>query len=717
VTINILLLVLASIGGAAAAYAFSPLAGYVAALVGAVDQPGPRKVHLTPIPRLGGLAVIGGFIIGLAVVRSSWFSGNLALVVPKGVFLGLLPIVLVSFADDIRSMRPWVKAGCHLAGAAIAVLFGVVLAPDVTVLGSKIHLGWLSWPLSIFWLVGITNAFNIVDGLDGLAAGLALIASLAMTAVFAAAGQWDTALIPAALSGALIGFLPYNTHPARMFLGDTGAAAIGFILGTLALKGGSTTSAGLAAALPIFLMGLPIADTLIAIVRRLVRRATSGTGRVFEADRNHIHHRLLVLGVSHQRAVLLLYAAGLVVAAVALLSVFASDRHAAVLLTALLLAGGIGVQRLGYDEFALLRRGTLLGLYKAPVLKFALFSVLADVCLVSLSAYVAVGLRSDDWLLRTHAAEWIDLLVWLVPATLLAFRWTGLYRGRWSLAGLDDYLRVGLVNVGAAVAVAAVGGYAIGVVPVAVIGIYAFVSSQLLIAARASQRILESAYHRALASGTPVLIYGHGPAAAAAVRYLSSFEGDGVLRPIGFLDDDPRMKGRTVGGLSVKGTLEELEMIIRGTGAHGVVVAGTLPEGRLEQAYRECENLEIEVFRLHHRPAARNETVFAVAPASAADTPLAAAPGASRMSGAKCPKCHEWRLNRSRSHGAFEQLRRRFTTRRPHRCANCGWRGWLEPELLSQAFQPVNPTEIQNAWDALDLDALDDPAASRKGDA
>src|SRR6185437_11616642 len=179
-------------------------------------------------------------------------------------------------------------------------------------------------------------------------------------------------------AGALVGFLPYNTHPARLFLGDTGATAIGFGLAAFALRGGSTLSTGFAALLPVFILGLPIADTLIAMLRRTLHRVEYRRGGVFEADRNHIHHRLLALGIDHARAVLLLYGAGLLLAAAALFSVFVTARETALMVTALLLAGVVGIQRLGYDEFAFIRRGTVLRVYEIPAVKRGFFIVLVD---------------------------------------------------------------------------------------------------------------------------------------------------------------------------------------------------------------------------------------------------------------------------------------------------------------------------------------------------
>lgn len=708
-TLDILYLVMAAVAGAVLAYALSPLSARVAAAVGAVDHPGPRKVHLTPIPRLGGVAVLLGTLGGVLVVASSWFFNELAVGYLFGVIVGLMPVLVVSLIDDVRPVSAWIKAACHLAGAVLAVSLGVRLGDEITILGGTLALGWVAWPLSVFWLVGITNAFNIVDGLDGLAAGLALIAAVTMTAVLASAGQMNSAVVPAALAGALLGFLPYNTHPARMFLGDSGAACIGFILGTLALKGGATMSAGFAAALPIFLMGLPVADTLIAIGRRLVKRVGGESVRIFDPDRNHIHHRLLALGLSQRNAVFVLYTAGALVAAVALMSIFMSNRHSALLLVALLLAGALGVQRLGYDEFAVLRQGTLLKLYKAPVLKFALFSVIADLVLVAVALYLGIGLRTDDWVLRTNGGVFAELVIWLGPLTLIVFRAMGLYQGRWSLAGLEDYLGLAFAKIIVCVTAATVGGWVMQWAPVPIIAMYGFISIVMFVGARASQRILESAHRRSSFQGSPVLVYGGGPASVAAVRYLLSLDGDGVLDPVGFLDDDKTALGRSVAGLRVLGTLDDVERVATETGATGVVVAGQLSSESAAVVQARVETASLRVYRLHHGGPGAD-----VSAAPRIEGAVDAVEVVVALGVGKCIKCGEFGLHRSRSRNCLERMRGSLTNRRPYRCSSCKWRGWADPAQVLERSAALTDTPISSGpVDLSSLDATFSPSARK----
>jgi UDP-GlcNAc:undecaprenyl-phosphate GlcNAc-1-phosphate transferase len=445
---TIIALILPGAAAAALAFALTPLAARVAVMIGAIDMPGQRKIHNGPTPRLGGLAVVSA--IAAVWATGVWlFDISLPRELSIGLSLGALPILAVSALDDVRPVGPGFKFLAHVVGASIAVAGGVSLGHVVHLFDVAIPLGVWATPLSIVWLVGVTNAFNLIDGLDGLSAGLALIASLCMAAVFVLVGQPTMAGAALVLAGALAGFLPYNLHPARLFLGDSGATAIGFCLGAFALEGGSTLSSGFAALVPVFIMGLPIADTFIAVARRTISRLESRGGGVFVPDRNHIHHRLLAHGFDHARAVLILYGAGLVCAVVAFGSMFLRVRHAALFIVAVLVAGVIGVRRLGYDEFAFIRRGTVLRVYESPVVNTSMFVVFADLATSALAAYLALVLKLDTWSLSDTGGMLVDLVAVFAPLTGWVFWYCGVYRGNWRVASGADRARA----CGAAIAI------------------------------------------------------------------------------------------------------------------------------------------------------------------------------------------------------------------------------------------------------------------------
>src|SRR3954468_5719348 len=197
------------------AFVLTPLVAHLAVRIGAVDIPDARKVHKTPIPRLGGLAVVASIAVTLA--NAPWLSAA-RWQVPSHLVLGLgfgvLPILLISIVDDINSVRARYKLLAHALGAVIAVALGISLAPTVHVVGSPLNIGWIAAPLSVLWIVGVTNAFNIIDGLDGLSTGLALISAASMAGVFVLVALPAMACAALVLAGALAGFLPYNRHPA-----------------------------------------------------------------------------------------------------------------------------------------------------------------------------------------------------------------------------------------------------------------------------------------------------------------------------------------------------------------------------------------------------------------------------------------------------------------------------------------------------------------------
>jgi UDP-GlcNAc:undecaprenyl-phosphate GlcNAc-1-phosphate transferase len=600
--LRILLFILPAVAAALLSFVLTPLAERIARAVGAIDVPDPRKVHLKPTPRMGGLAVIAavGAILGLSCAADwpmpRWATNELC----AGLGLGILPILIVSIRDDIRPLRALPKFVAQAAGAAIAVWMGVSLGPTVHVFGQSVTLGIWAIPISVLWLVGVTNAFNLIDGLDGLSAGMALISAASLSGVFLLSGQKGMAAASLVLAGALIGFLPYNFYPARIFLGDTGSAAVGFCLACFSLRGGATLSAGFATLLPVLALGLPVAETLISIARRVVHRLEhSDANGVFEADRNHIHHRLLALGIDHRKAVLILYGAGLVAAGTGLLSVLVSAKKTGLLLVALLLAGFVGMARLGYDEFALIRRGLVLRFYDTPVLKKSLFVVFVDICVVCLAVYGAVGLRFDDWDLGTQRPMAYLLVAIVAPVTVGTFWAFGLYRGAWRLASVDDFVRASA----AAGTAAALGFGASRVLPVpeipfSLFGIFALLEFSLVNGSRASYRVLVLLKRRSATAGLPCLIYGAGQGGVNARRELESNEKIG-LRPVGFLDDDPEKHGRVVNGLKVFGSIESLPEAKRETGARVLVVASwKIPRERLRLAKEIAARESVEVNRM-----------------------------------------------------------------------------------------------------------------------
>jgi UDP-GlcNAc:undecaprenyl-phosphate GlcNAc-1-phosphate transferase len=274
------------------------------------------------------------------------------LIVP--LLLAVAMVTGVGLLDDVRGVSPSVKLAVQTVASLLLYACGFRIEVVSNPLGGSIDVGALSIPLTVLWLVGMSNAFNLVDGLDGLAAGLGFVSTLGLLVAAAANGHSETTVVAAALAGALLGFLPYNFSPARIFLGDCGALTVGFVLAAVAVRGSMKTSAAIAVAVPLLALALPILDVALAVVRRFVRRRP-----VFRADKDHIHHRLVALGLTPRRAVMTLYGVAAVFTALAMAVAMGPRQVAwtAALLALLVLVWVIRV--LGYWEVTEFQRSFL----------------------------------------------------------------------------------------------------------------------------------------------------------------------------------------------------------------------------------------------------------------------------------------------------------------------------------------------------------------------
>jgi UDP-GlcNAc:undecaprenyl-phosphate/decaprenyl-phosphate GlcNAc-1-phosphate transferase len=315
-----------------------------------------RHMHSAPLPRLGGVAIFASFVVCCftALVIARYFSALNILSSLKPFAAILLPASLV-FAlgvyDDLRPIGPYAKFSVQTI-AAVILYAGGLRVVSVPVLFGSHQFSWLvGLPLTILWVLAITNAFNLIDGLDGLAAGSALFSTMVVFVVSLVTQSSLVSLMALALSGAVLGFLRFNFSPATVFLGDCGSLFIGFILSALALQGASKAPTIIAVAIPVVSFGLPILETTLSILRRYI------SGRpVFTGDREHIHHKLLQRGLSHRQVVIVLYGVSAIFALFSLFLLWPASRMLGLVLAILGLGIWVGVQRLGYLEFGEIRR-------------------------------------------------------------------------------------------------------------------------------------------------------------------------------------------------------------------------------------------------------------------------------------------------------------------------------------------------------------------------
>ena len=332
----------------------TPLVRRLAHRFGALDHAlSARKIHGQAVPRLGGVAIVVAFyvpLLGLLFAQSGVgeflkHEANFAL----GLFLGGIMIAGLGVYDDLRGAGAGKKFFVQFAVAGMMYFLGFRVDAIANPFGSAIALGWLALPFTLFWVVGVINAMNLIDGLDGLAGGVALVAVCTIFLVSLQHGQPLMILFSASLAGSILGFLFYNFNPASIFMGDTGSMFLGFVLATSSIRTNQKASTTVAVLIPIITLGLPILDTLLAMSRRAVR------GRpLFRADKEHIHHRLMGLGLTHRQAVLVLYGMCLLLGAIALVLTYTNSAVITVTLLAVL-AGSLFafLRRLGYIRFEL----------------------------------------------------------------------------------------------------------------------------------------------------------------------------------------------------------------------------------------------------------------------------------------------------------------------------------------------------------------------------
>ena len=313
-------------------FALTPVVKVFAQKVGAMDVPRDgRRMHDHPIPRLGGLAMFLGFLVSTLL-----FSKVDPQV--RGMLLGCVLVVITGVIDDIVPLKWWLKLILQIAAALVAVFSGIrieVFSNPIPFMGAEwLILRELSIPITVLWIVLVTNSVNLIDGLDGLAVGVSAIDSLAMLVIALLVSEGNVAIIMAALVGACVGFMPYNMNPAKIFAGDTGALLLGYVLATMSVIGLFKTYAIISFLLPFLLLALPLFDTGFAIIRRLIHGQSP-----MHPDRGHVHHRLIDMGLNQKQAVAILYCVSAVFGLSAVVLATSGGMKALLLVLAFLATG------------------------------------------------------------------------------------------------------------------------------------------------------------------------------------------------------------------------------------------------------------------------------------------------------------------------------------------------------------------------------------------
>ena len=578
----------------ALAVALTPVVKVLARRLGFVAIPKTDRWHKKPTAMMGGVAI--------------WLAVTLTIVTivphtPAGwVIIGATTFLfLVGFVDDWLHIKPYQKLIGQVIGATIVVNYGLVLPWTRSLPANMV--------ITIFWLIGITNAVNLLDNMDGLATGIAAIASGFLTLNFVTSGQPTEALMLGVFTAALLGFLIYNSNPASIFMGDSGSMFIGFFLASAALinvAGGRSRSFVPVLAVPILVLFIPIFDTtFVTILRKLSGRAASQGGR------DHTSHRLVALGLSEKRAVLMLYVlaavSGLLAIMVRQLKPDVSLALLTIFTVGLTLLGVFLARARGYneeDQVLVARDNPLFAFLVDFSYKRRIFEVLLDVVLIVLAYWAAYAIKFEPFSDSPAWKLFLRTLPVLVVVRLAAFLVFGVYRGIWRYTSMDDLL---------AFAKAVAAGSIVSMTIIlfkfrfqgfsrAVFVIDALVMLLLLAGSRIAFRFFRKVIPTvSTENGRRVLIYGAGDAGELLLRELLN---NRELRcaPVGFMDDDPNKHGKLIHGFRVFGGNGLLAKVIGEQQVEQVLISTPrISAERIAEIWSECDARHIELRQMSIR--------------------------------------------------------------------------------------------------------------------
>ncbi|HWN98994.1 MAG TPA: hypothetical protein VNS63_06945 [Blastocatellia bacterium] len=570
-------IIVASLSTFVLAIALTALARVVSPRVGLVAAPRQDRWHSKPTPLLGGLAIYLAFVAGFCFFAPRG-SGAYA------ILTGGTLLVVTGLVDDIVHIKPYTKLVFQLIAASILVYFGLRLPFVEYQLANDV--------LTIFWLVGITNALNLLDNMDGLAGGISAISCVFLAVTFLLNGQIQLAVLPALLGAAALGFLVFNFSPASIFMGDSGSMFLGFLLSGTALLSDTGRLRNLTSVLltPVLILMIPIFDTcIVTITRKLSGRPISQGGR------DHTSHRLVALGVSERRAVLLLYLFAAVAGALALMVRLMSTAVVMGLvpgfaLLVVFLGLYLGKVRV-YEEGEEPRGIPIINAIAEFSYKRRIFEVLLDVVLMTLAYYGAFLLRWDGSLPQEQYAIFVRTLPLVIIIQISFFLLGGVYRGLWRYVGISDFLTIARAVIsGGAISMLVVfaeywfRGPSRAVALLNVLLLLVFVS-----ASRLSFRLFAALIvgrPKVDPEATPVLIYGAGDGGELLIREILS-NPDHRYAPVGFIDDDDRKAGKLIHGYRIFGSHQQLPHLVRAYGVSEVLISTfKVPDAKLDYLRR-----------------------------------------------------------------------------------------------------------------------------------
>lgn len=563
----------------------------VAPFVGFMDSPGVRRIHSRPIPTAGGIAIFAGFHIACAVIYGlPWlpFAGQLTARWWHDFIVISAFVVVVGAVDDRFRLTPGMKLMGQVLIVAVAEVLGIRLG---NVFGFPLPF-LADVVLTAIWFLVLMNAFNLIDGMDGLAAGLGIVAATGLGISLFFRRYPSDVLVCLALAGACIGFLRHNFHPARIFMGDTGSMFLGCAIAAVALGTSSKGTAMASIGVPILAVGVPILDAGLAVWRRSVRSVMKAEGpglleEVASGDSEHIHHRLLGRGLSQRQVAVILYAMGIFLSAVGIFSSVFREYAMAVLLLSFLVGIYVVIRHLAWIELYDSGSAVLQGVRRSTVNSRAvLVYPVMDILSLAIGLAMAMALVAERGGVGSVKHEWIRMAPWAVGMPFILLVASRSYSRVWSRARVSEYALTGVaVIVGI---LCWFGGMMIvrqGSVRelLVLVMLYIGMTIPAVVGSRAFVRVLQDLMawkcriKEGKADGLRVLLVGAGPECQLFLKEASLlYDTPTRMAVVGLVDEDPGLKGRWVYGYRVMGGVDDLRALIKATGAEEIVVVGRL---------------------------------------------------------------------------------------------------------------------------------------------
>jgi UDP-GlcNAc:undecaprenyl-phosphate GlcNAc-1-phosphate transferase len=572
-----------------AAAILTPVVRWVALKEGWIAKPSADRWHKQPTALMGGIAIFAAIAMPVAFFSDfksiflQMFRSNGFGEVPSigaTICLGATFLFGVGLFDDLRNVKPHNKLIAQILAASLVVFLGFRLNwfPSLT----------LDTLATLFWIVGITNAFNLLDNMDGLCAGVGLVSAAALGALYRTE-MLEPFWVALVLSGAMAGFLIYNFKPAKIFMGDCGSLVIGFSISvlTLCFTNNTITTSLARIAVPILLLLVPIMDTTLVTFIRLLSGRKASTG-----GRDHTSHRLVLMGFSEKKAVLFLYGvggvSGLAAVYVSRCDSLTSPSAIVPVVIAIVLMGVYLSQLRVYPEkeFSALRGRSFTPILMELTYKRQLILVLLDFCLVAFSYYFAYRLRFEDTDFIYYFKIFLRSLPAVIACKMTVFFWMGVYRGIWGFLSTNDvYLYIRASFVGTIMSVAAVTFlFRFNEFSKAVFIIDWLLMTCLLLGVRGSFRLLHEIQRRNTLSGEKVIIYGAGRGGELLLREILHNK-QVKVRPIGFVDDDPLKKGKKLQGYPIIGAFDEIDKIRQQYQINGILISFNNASGESRTAH------------------------------------------------------------------------------------------------------------------------------------